>query len=63
MVLDQLPESVRCQVVARELIEGEPLFRQGDPAWAIFDVVTGRLRLVRRTVDDHLVALYTARPR
>jgi CRP-like cAMP-binding protein len=62
MVLDQLPESVRCQVVARELIEGEPLFRQGDPAWAIFDVVTGRLRLVRRTVDDHLVALYTARP-
>jgi CRP-like cAMP-binding protein len=62
MVLDQLPESVRCQVVARELIEGEPLFRQGDPASAIFDVVTGRLRLVRRTVDDHLVALYTARP-
>jgi CRP-like cAMP-binding protein len=41
---------------------GERLFQQGDRASAIFEVVSGRLRLVRRTIDDHLVALFTARP-
>ncbi|WIM09242.1 Crp/Fnr family transcriptional regulator [Enhydrobacter sp.] len=45
----------------RELANGEPLFRQGDPVTAIYRVESGRLRLVRRTIDDHLVILHTAR--
>ncbi len=45
----------------RELAAGELLFRQGDPAAAIYRVERGRLRLIRRTVDDHLVILHTAR--
>jgi CRP-like cAMP-binding protein len=44
------------------LAESEPLFQQGDRASAIFEVVSGRVRLERRTIDDHLVAMYTARP-
>ncbi len=40
---------------------GELLFRQGDPSAAIYKVESGRLRLIRRTVDDHLVILHTAR--
>jgi hypothetical protein len=27
----------------------------------VFEVLAGRLRLVRRTIDDHLVVLHTAR--
>jgi CRP-like cAMP-binding protein len=59
--LDGLPRDVVEKAALRELAEGEPLFHQGHPAVAIFEVLSGRLRLVRRTVDDHLVALHTAR--
>jgi CRP-like cAMP-binding protein len=44
----------------RHLAAGESLFNQGDPAQAIYRVESGRLRLVRRTSDDHLVVLHTA---
>jgi CRP/FNR family transcriptional regulator, dissimilatory nitrate respiration regulator len=47
--------------VVRLLAPGELLFRQGDRAAAIYKVESGRLRLIRRTVDDHLVILHTAR--
>ena len=60
--MNEVPESVRRQVSVRELSLDERLFQQGDTASAIFEVVSGRVRLVRRTIDDHLVALYTARP-
>jgi CRP-like cAMP-binding protein len=62
MFLDELPDSVTRQVSFRSLAQGELLFHQGDRVSAIFEVVSGRLRLVRRTVDDHLVAIHTARP-
>jgi CRP-like cAMP-binding protein len=45
----------------RQLAAGESLFNQGDRALAIYQVESGRLRLVRRTSDDHLVVLHTAR--
>lgn len=47
--------------VVRVLAPGELLFGQGDRASAIYKVESGRLRLIRRTVDDHLVILQTAR--
>jgi CRP/FNR family transcriptional regulator, dissimilatory nitrate respiration regulator len=55
-----LPSSLAAGAASRELAAGEELFRRGDRAAAIFAVETGRLRLVRRTVDDHLVILHTA---
>jgi CRP-like cAMP-binding protein len=58
---DALPLSLEAGSVVRVLATGELLFRQGDRAAAIYKVESGRLRLIRRTVDDHLVILHTAR--
>src|SRR5204863_5651112 len=58
---DMLPPSLAAGSAVRRLAAGETLFNQGDAAIAIFQVESGRLRLVRRTSDDHLVILYTAR--
>jgi len=58
---DPLPASLEAGASVRVLAPGDLLFRQGDPAAAIYKVESGRLRLIRRTVDDHLVILHTAR--
>jgi len=58
---DALPPSIEAGSVVRVLAPGELLFSQGDRAAAIYKVESGRLRLIRRTVDDHLVILHTAR--
>jgi CRP-like cAMP-binding protein len=58
---DALPPSLEAGSVVRDLSAGEILFRQGDRAAAIYRIESGRLRLVRRTLDDHLVILHTAR--
>jgi CRP/FNR family transcriptional regulator, dissimilatory nitrate respiration regulator len=58
---DALPPSLETGSVIHLLAPGELLFRQGDRAAAIYKVESGRLRLIRRTVDDHLVILHTAR--
>ncbi len=58
---DALPASLEAGSAVRVLAPGDLLFRQGDPAAAIYKVESGRLRLIRRTVDDHLVILHTAR--
>jgi len=58
---DALPPSLEARSVVRVLAPGELLFRQGDRAAAVYKVECGRLRLIRRTVDDHLVILHTAR--
>ena len=44
---------------SRELLASEVLFRQGDPVAAIYAVEEGRMRLVRHTVDDHIVVLHS----
>ncbi|MGC2415768.1 MAG: Crp/Fnr family transcriptional regulator [Stellaceae bacterium] len=58
---DVLPRALEADRSVRDLAAGETLFRQGDPPAAIYRVANGRLRLVRRTLDDHLVILHTAR--
>ena len=62
MASDALPPSLESGSTRRELAAGELLFSQNDPATAIFKVEAGQLRLIRRTIDDHLVILHTARP-
>lgn len=59
--LDWLPVAIRQRSTTRDLHAGEPLFRQGHKASAIFEVEQGRLRLMRHTIDDHPVVLHTAR--
>ena len=49
-------------LVPRSLAAGEALFRQGDPATAIFEVVAGRLQLIRHTIDNQPITLHTAGP-
>jgi CRP-like cAMP-binding protein len=58
---DTIPPELAAGSTVRQLAAGESLFSQGDPAVAIYRVESGRLRLVRRTSDDHLVILHTAR--
>ena len=60
---DALPSSLEAESVVRILGLGDLPFRQGDRAAAIYKVESGRLRLIRRTADDHLVILHTARRR
>ena len=61
MCADALPASLGAGSMVRVLAPDELLFRQSDRAGAIYKVETGRLRLIRRTIDDHLVILHTAR--
>ena len=56
-----LPPTFEAGSLVRTLAAGELLFAAGDAAVAIYRVERGRLRLVRRTPDDHLVVLHTAR--
>jgi CRP-like cAMP-binding protein len=58
---DTIPPALAAGSTVRQLAAGESLFNQGDRAVAIYQVDSGRLRLVRRTSDDHLVILHTAR--
>jgi CRP-like cAMP-binding protein len=46
----------------RSLEAGEALFRQGDPAVAIFRLESGRIRLLRHTEDGVSVVMHVARP-
>ena len=55
------PPSLEARSAVRDLALGELLFQQGDRAAAIYKIESGRLRLIRRTVDDHLVILHAAR--
>ncbi len=59
--LDWLPLAVRRGSVVHELAVGETLFRQGDAARAIFELESGRLRLLRQTVENHMVLIHTAK--
>lgn len=60
-LLNSLPAGVRKRCASRELAAGEHLFRQGDETFSIFEVESGCIRLVRQTIDNHLVILHTAR--
>src|SRR3954454_19655573 len=61
MVAHPLPVSLEAGSVVRILEARELLFHQGDRTAAIYKVESGGLCLIRRTVDDHLVILHTAR--
>ncbi len=57
--VEQRLQSFLASAKSRDLVPTEVLFRQGDPATAIFGVEVGRIRMVRHTVDDHVAVLHT----
>ena len=56
-LLAALPQS---RVIRRRVGRGETIFRQGDPAVAVFVVESGRIRLVRMLADGTPLILYVA---
>lgn len=58
---DTLPLQLGSAIALRELASEQILFRQGDSASALFIVKTGRLKLVRPTLERRLVTLQVAR--
>ena len=57
---DSLPTPLREQISYRNLSEGERLFRRGDAAKYLHVVETGRIRLVRPTIEDKTATLQFA---
>jgi len=45
----------------RRLSRGEPLFRQGEPATAVFLIVRGRLRMIRHLTAGERITIHTGR--
>ncbi len=57
-LIDHLPADARCEYA---LAKGEFLFRQQQPATAIFAVLSGRIRLFRDLPEGSSVTLHVAR--
>ncbi|MEO0455918.1 MAG: Crp/Fnr family transcriptional regulator [Cyanobacteria bacterium P01_A01_bin.114] len=57
-----LPGALRSTVVQYDLAANQRLFRPGDPARAMFIVISGRLQLVRPIFDNKLARLQAAGP-
>jgi CRP-like cAMP-binding protein len=45
----------------RKLARDEPLFRQGDPATAVFLISRGRLRMIRHLASGDRITIHTGR--
>jgi CRP/FNR family transcriptional regulator, dissimilatory nitrate respiration regulator len=45
----------------RRLTNGEPLFRQGEPATAVFLIDRGRLRMIRHLASGDRITIHTGR--
>jgi CRP/FNR family transcriptional regulator, dissimilatory nitrate respiration regulator len=58
--LDPVPAGLRERLRRRRLARDETLFRQGDPARAIFIVENGRVALVRHSPDGRRLTLFAA---
>jgi CRP/FNR family transcriptional regulator, dissimilatory nitrate respiration regulator len=54
-----LPETIVSRAPLRHLQAGELLFRQGDEAYAVFEIEWGRIQLTRHSPDGRSVILYT----
>ncbi len=59
---EKLPVELRTLVRSRDLKTGERLYSRGDPADAVFCVVSGFLRLLNHTPEGTTVPLYVIGP-
>lgn len=62
LALDTAPAALRARMRRRTLAARAALFRQGDPARALYVVEEGRVALVRHTPDGHRLVLFSAGP-
>lgn len=58
--LDEAPKSLRAKLRHRDIAAGAALFRQGDPAIAVYVIEHGRIVLVRHTSEGRRVTLFNA---
>ncbi|MGF1479911.1 MAG: Crp/Fnr family transcriptional regulator [Cyanophyceae cyanobacterium] len=56
-----LPLTLRQAVTIQNLVDGQSLFCQGDVATAFFMLNTGRVRLIRNTLEERVALLQVAR--
>jgi len=61
-VKDWIPTAVHAVASDRNLKAGETLFRQGGKTVGLYEVLSGRVRLVRVDREGHEVALHVAGP-
>lgn len=59
---NSLPASLREQIYYRDLAQGERVFRRGDTARYIYILATGRIWLVRPTIENKRATLQFAKP-
>ena len=59
-VRDWLPTTVRAAGIDRVLASGQALFRSGDPTAGIYEVLQGRVQMVRVDSSGREVVLYSA---
>ncbi len=62
LVKDWLPAALRAAAVDRKLKAGEALFRLGDKATGLCEVISGRVRLARVDRSGHEIVLHVAGP-
>lgn len=60
--VDSLPRIAHVAPSVRRVAADAALFRQGDPTFGIFRLVSGRIRLVRVTPAGTQVSMHTVRP-
>lgn len=58
--LDWLPNPLRETTQRRKLAADEPLFHTGDKVSGIIEVISGRLRMVRHTIEGRAVVMHTS---
>ncbi len=58
--LDWLPKTLREKSQMRTLAAGEPLFLTGDKVYGIIEVISGRLHMVRHTIEGRAVIIHTS---
>ena len=61
-VKDWLPAAVRDEAIDRKLKSGEVLFRLGNKATGLYEVISGRVRLARVDRSGHEIVLHIAGP-
>jgi CRP-like cAMP-binding protein len=59
-VKDWLPAAVRSAAVERKLKAGEPLFHLGDKIAGLYEVIAGRVRVIRVDRSGRELILYVA---